>query len=157
MISKIIADYDIDEIDYVFDYKDYLAGDKKRSLVNCEQNYQLCKEHGVKFKVILETGALPSISSIYQLSREVIETGCDFIKTSTGKIKTGATPEATFAMLMAIKDSETDCGLKISGGVRKKSQALEYINLAEKVLNRRVNNQWFRIGASSLIDELLDN
>ncbi|WP_133129301.1 deoxyribose-phosphate aldolase [Legionella yabuuchiae] len=154
-ILQVINQYKIDEIDYVFPYQNYVNGNKELALSLCKRNYQLCKQHNITFKVILETGALPSAEYIYTLSREVIRQGCDFIKTSTGKIAVGATIESAFAMLQAIKDSELLCGFKASGGIKTKAQALEYIHLAECVLNRSISNDWFRLGASNLITDLL--
>ena len=152
--SDLINSQKIDEIDYVFPYSTYLAGDHKLALEQCRQVYQLCKQAGLCFKVILETGALPSLNFIYQLSTEIINQGCDFLKTSTGKIPQGATPQAAFVILKAIKDSGIACGLKVSGGIKKPEQALLYANLAQSQLNRPINKSWFRIGASSLLDEL---
>lgn len=155
LVEDTITRFSVDEVDYVFPYQRYLEGEVQEALSECKANYQLCREHNVRFKVILETGALPSIEDIYQLSLDVIASGCDFIKTSTGKIATGATLDAAFAMLTAIKESKASCGFKVSGGIKTKAQALAYIHLAEYVLNRPANKHWFRIGASSLVNDLV--
>lgn len=154
-IEQIISNTPVDEIDYVFPYHTYLEGKQKVALIQCQQAYQLCKQQDLNFKVILETGALPSLEFIYQLSIEIINNGCDFLKTSTGKITQGATPSAAFAMLNAIKASQSTCGLKVSGGIKKPEQAFIYMVLAKHMLNRDLDKSWFRIGASSLLDELL--
>ncbi|GGI75257.1 2-deoxyribose-5-phosphate aldolase [Legionella impletisoli] len=154
-ILNVVNQYQVDEIDYVFPYSLYLEGQKAKALSLCEHSLHLCKLHNVTFKVIIETGALPSLSMVYDLSSELIQLGCDFIKTSTGKIAIGATSEAAFAILQAIKDSSRSCGFKASGGIKTKAQALEFIHLGEYLLNRPVNSQWFRLGASSLINDLI--
>lgn len=153
--SQIIDQVHIDEIDYVFPYKAYLSGEKQYALRCCLQQYQLCQSNHITFKVIVETGAFPDMQSIYQLSQEIIANGCDFLKTSTGKIATGATLEAAYAILKAIQDSNASCGIKLSGGIKSKQQALQYIHLAQMMQQRLVNNNWFRLGASSLLDDLL--
>lgn len=153
-MEHLITEHKIDEIDYVFPYETYLIGDHQTALESYRECLEFARNRGIIFKVILETGALPSLTTIYRLSRSIIDQGCDFIKTSTGKIVPGATPEAAFAMLKAIKDSGSPCGFKASGGVRHRSQALEYIHLASLILERPVDKTCFRIGASSLIDDL---
>jgi deoxyribose-phosphate aldolase len=155
-IEEIIDTHQPDEIDYVFPYQTYLNGGKKKALQHCLQAYLLCRQHPITFKVILETGALPSPETIYQLSLEIINNGCDFLKTSTGKISCGATPIAAFSLLKAIKDSESTCGIKVSGGIKKPEQAFFYMSLAHLTLNITVDSTWFRIGASSLLDELTE-
>ncbi|HHF7343814.1 TPA: deoxyribose-phosphate aldolase [Legionella feeleii] len=155
-IEKTIINTKVDEIDYVFPYQDYLAKKNSSALTQCQQVYQLCQQENILFKVILETGALPSMDFIYALSTEIINNGCDFLKTSTGKIAQGATPSAAFAMLKAIKESKASCGLKVSGGLKQPEQAFTYMALASHVLARDLNKSWFRIGASSLLDVLLN-
>lgn len=145
----------VQEMDYVFPYHDYLQGNRQEALDHCNSVHHFCHDHGLIFKVILETGTFPSLESMYQLSSELIQQGCDFLKTSTGQIPQGASTGAAYAILSAIKDSKISCGIKLSGGIRTKQQALEYIHLAEFMLKKKVDKHWFRIGASSLLDELL--
>ncbi|BCA95573.1 deoxyribose-phosphate aldolase [Legionella antarctica] len=145
----------VKEIDYVFPYQMYLADNKHEALNQCRAIAQSCKQYGLTLKIIMETGAFSDIGSIYQLSVKLIDMGCAFLKTSTGKIAQGASLSAVFAILSAIKDSEKKCGVKISGGIKTPKQAREYAYLAELVLNKKINKDWFRLGASSLLDEFL--
>jgi deoxyribose-phosphate aldolase len=153
-IENIIATQKVDEIDYVFPYQAYLSGHKAEAIEHSHEVIQRCKQHHLIVKVILETGAIPSTEMIYEMSSNIIKSGSDFIKTSTGKIPQGATLPAAFAMLKAILDSQSHCGLKVSGGVKTIEQALSYMKLAEETLNRPVDKTWFRIGASSLLEKL---
>lgn len=132
----------VDELDYVF-----------KNLIELKHVYTACRQAEIRLKVILETGLIHNPEQIYQLSTDVIQTGCDFLKTSTGKIKIGATLPAAQAMLLAIKNSQTNCGIKISGGIRTIKTALEYIQLSEDMLGKQVDPDWFRIGASKLFDD----
>jgi deoxyribose-phosphate aldolase len=106
-----------------------------------------------RLKVILETGSLGPAATA-EAARAALDAGADFVKTSTGKVGTGATPEAAQVMLEAIRDAGHG-GFKASGGVRMPGQAQEYVELAEQLLGRDwVTADNFRIGASSLLDEL---
>ena len=145
----------LSEIDYVFPYAAYLSGKKSQALADCKAVYECCKAYGFTFKVILETGALPSNDIIYELSSLILHQGCDFLKTSTGKIPNGASIPAVFSILSAIIDTQIPCGIKVSGGVKTAKNATSYIQLAEYMMNKKVNHNWFRLGASGLLDELL--
>lgn len=143
------------EIDYVFPYELYITKHNNDALNHCEAVARYCKQYELTFKIILETGAFTETCSIYQLSRELLKFDCHFLKTSTGKIPHGATLSAVLAILSAIRDSESNCGIKVSGGIKTPAQALNYAYLAEIMLGKKINPKWFRIGASSLLDELL--
>jgi len=86
--------------------------------------------------------------------------GAHFIKTSTGKIAPAATPAVVLVMLEAIRDyvEETgrQVGMKPAGGIRTAKQALQTLVLVkETVGDAWLHPDWFRFGASSLVNELL--
>lgn len=143
------------EIDYVMPYRSYLSGQRSESLEQCLQVIEHCKSLGLKSKIILESGAFPSMLSLYEITQVLCEMGCDFIKTSTGKTPQGASLDAVFAITSAIKESgSTSAGIKISGGVRTRLQALQYAGIVQEILNKNIDKSWFRIGASTLLKEL---
>ncbi|MFT4058611.1 MAG: deoxyribose-phosphate aldolase [Legionella sp.] len=144
------------ELDYVLPYSLYLAGNQQKALNHCQMISELCKQHHVTLKIILETGVFTQIETIYEVSTQLIELGCDFLKTSTGKIPQGASLNAAFAILSAINDTQNICGLKVSGGIRTPKQALQYARLAELITQKTIDKHWFRIGASSLLQGLLN-
>ncbi|CAM4494837.1 MAG: Deoxyribose-phosphate aldolase [Legionella sp.] len=144
----------VTEIDYVLPYQLYLEGRKNEALTQCQAVIDLCKQENRTLKIILETGAFSELKHVYEVSNQLIELGCNFIKTSTGKIPQGASLPGVFTMLTAIKDSSSQCGIKISGGVKTPTQAANYAKLAELVLGKPIDKSWFRIGASSLLAEL---
>ena len=85
--------------------------------------------------------------------------GADFMKTSTGKIYEGATVEAAYVMCQCIKEYYEKhgvmIGFKASGGVRTSADALVYYTIVKEVLGEEwLNNRYFRIGASSLANNL---
>ncbi|MGC1182209.1 deoxyribose-phosphate aldolase [Legionella sp.] len=142
------------EIDYVLPYRLYLDGKKHLTLTQCHTVIEFCKHYNLTTKIILETGVFSEIECIYELSKNLIELGCNFLKTSTGKIAQGASLPAVFTIISAIKDSKKNCGLKISGGIKKSVQAFNYAQLAELMMAKKIDKSWFRIGATSLLNEL---
>ena len=108
-----------------------------------------------KMKVILETGLLHEPELIRRAADFAISCGADFLKTSTGKVEIGATPEAVAQMLAAIQATTRDVGLKVSGGVRTLADARLYIEMAVEAKGADwIAPETFRIGASSLMAEL---
>ncbi len=145
----------VQEIDYVFPYAQYLNGQKQQALEETKSIINFCHHNQLTIKIIIETGAFPEMHSIYQAGLSLAELGANFLKTSTGKTTQGASLAAAFALLSAIKNSETNCGLKVSGGVKTSTQAFNYAKLAELILGKKLDKSWFRIGASSLLKELV--
>lgn len=146
------------EIDVVFPYHRYLAGERQYALNFVAACKAACGD--VTLKVILETGVLLDASIIADASLDVLTAGADFIKTSTGKIAEGASLEAVAVMLLVLHHAapqlKRQVGIKISGGVRTIEQAAQYIELADNIMGRDwVSSSTFRIGTSKLIDEML--
>lgn len=117
-----------------------------------------CNEKLV-LKIILETGQLEP-DEIVLAAECAIQHGADFLKTSTGKTSVGATPFAAQLLLDIIQHhcsvSNKLVGLKLSGGIKKIEQAISYMDLAEKTLGKTfLTSQFFRIGASSLLQEII--
>jgi len=111
-------------------------------------------------KVILETGELGSYDVVRKASQIAMLAGGDFIKTSTGKIVPAATPPVTLVMLEAIRDyyyaTGKRIGMKPAGGIRTAKQALHYLVMVKETLGDAwLNNEMFRFGASTLLNELL--
>lgn len=115
---------------------------------------------GAKLKVILETGALKTAENIKRASVLAMYSEADFIKTSTGKIYPGASLEAAWVMCQCIKEYYQQTGRKVgfkaSGGIRTADEALKYYAIVKEVLGDEwLNQDLFRIGASSLANSLL--
>ncbi len=113
-------------------------------------------------KVILETGALGSFENIYMASMLAMESGADFIKTSTGKLQPAATVEAVIIICTAISDyySQTGkrVGIKPAGGISVSSEALPFLATVEKILGEEwITSSLFRIGASRLANQLISD
>lgn len=145
------------EIDYVFPYSNYLSGQKHEALAHCQEVISLCRALGLTSKIILETGVFDDLQVLYDLAKSVCKAGCDFLKTSTGKKAIGASFSAALVLLSAIKDSQSNSGIKISGGIKTAAQARKYAALAQLILQKPIDATWFRIGASSLLEEILSD
>lgn len=134
-----------------------------------DHNYEeLCDElievkHAAKeahMKVIIESGALKEPEQIRNASILAMYSDADFIKTSTGKVYEGASPEAAYVMCRCILEyyekTGRKVGFKAAGGVRSTEEALLYYAIVKDVLGDEwLNNSLFRIGASSLANNLL--
>ena len=111
-------------------------------------------------KVILETGCLKTAKNIKIASLLAMYSGADYIKTSTGKEKVSATPEAVYVMCQAIKEyyDETgiQVGLKPAGGINSVMDALIYYTIVKEVLGEKwLTNELFRLGTSRIANMIL--
>ena len=150
------VDDGVDEIDVVLNRGLLLAGEDNAVRDEITAMKEACADR--LLKVILETGEL-SPTLVRRAAEIAIEGGADFIKTSTGKISTGATLEAAEVMLNVVKENvkfnKKSVGFKAAGGIREPEEALAYAELAKKMLGvENINNQMFRIGASRLTERL---
>lgn len=147
-----------DEIDMVIDRGAFLAGEEDQVINEIREVKAACGD--VHLKVILETGELGSYSAIRRASDLALYAGADFIKTSTGKVGTNATLPTALVMSEAIRDymraSGRRVGLKVAGGVRTAKNALQYLVVVKETLGDAwLSPHLFRIGASSLLDDVL--
>jgi len=111
-------------------------------------------------KIILETGLLKDERNIFRASIIAMESGADFIKTSTGKVSVSATPEAAWVMCCAIRDYYNETGIMIgfkpAGGIVTPDDALVYYFIVRNVLGQKwLSPEYFRIGASRLANNIL--
>ena len=148
------------EIDIVISIGKFLEGRYQEVFDEISELKATCGEHHLK--VILETGALTTAENIWKASILAMAAGADFIKTSTGKIKVNATPEATYVMCQAIKAWKAKTGVKVcykpAGGVSTTEEAVQHFTLVREILGEDwLNNQSFRFGASRLANNLLSS
>jgi len=141
-----------DEIDIVIHRGQLLAGDETALAAELEAMRHACGD--AHLKVILETCELEQPELIRRGCRLAIEHGADFLKTSTGKGRHGATLAHTRLLLEAAAAAPRPIGVKPAGGIRTYEEAAAYLDLARKLLPA-VTPDTFRLGASSLLDDLL--
>lgn len=147
-----------DEIDIVISLGTFLEGNLAEVSKEISKLKVACGK--VHLKVILETGALKSAENIWKASILAMQSGADFIKTSTGKMEPAATPEAAWVMCTAIKEyylkTGRKVGFKAAGGIVESADALYYVAIVREILGEEwLNPSLFRIGASRLANNLL--
>ena len=147
------------EIDIVMPVGKFLAGDYESVCDDIAELKATCGED-VAMKVILETGCLKTGTNIKKASILSMYAGADYIKTSTGKEKISATPEAAYIMCQAIKEYYEQTGIQIgfkpAGGINSVMDALTYYTIVKEVLGEKwLTNKWFRMGTSRLANLLL--
>ena len=147
------------EIDIVMPVGKFLSGDYEGVCDDINELKQACGNAAMK--VILETGCLQTASNIKKASILSMYAGADYIKTSTGKEKIAATPEAAYVMCNAIKEYYEETGIQIgfkpAGGINTVMDALIYYTIVKEVLgNQWLTNKWFRLGTSRLANMLLN-
>jgi deoxyribose-phosphate aldolase len=147
-----------DEVDMVISRGAFLAGDYQRMFDEIVQVKEACG--AVHLKVILETGELQTLDNVRRASMLAMAAGADFVKTSTGKIQPAATLPVTLVMLEAIRDFRAATGVKVgmkpAGGIRTAKDAIRYLVVLNETLGGEwMTPDWFRFGASSLLNDVL--
>ena len=147
-----------DEIDMVINLGAFLAGEYRKVSDEISAIKTACgKAH---LKVILETGELETYDDVRRASELAIAAGGDFIKTSTGKVAPAATMPVTLVMLECIRDHYLKTGkmvgMKPAGGISSAKLALHYLVMVKETLGDAwLSPDWFRFGASSLLNDVL--
>lgn len=146
------------EIDIVLPVGKFLSGDYEGVCDDISEMKQACG--AAPMKVILETGDLETASNIKKAALLSMYAGADYIKTSTGKEKVSATPEAAYVMCQAIKAYHEKTGIQIgfkpAGGINTVMDAVIYYTIVQQVLGKQwLTNKWFRMGTSRLTNLLL--
>jgi deoxyribose-phosphate aldolase len=148
----------VDEVDIVINRGEFLSGNYDFvSNEISEIRKRLPEKH---LKVIFETGELKTEANIRKASQLAMHAGADFIKTSTGKMSIGSTPEAVYYMCSEISDhyklTGNRIGIKPAGGIRNLNDAIKIYKIVNSVLGIKwLTNNLLRIGASSLYDNLI--
>jgi deoxyribose-phosphate aldolase len=147
-----------DEVDMVIDRGAFLTG--RYGLVYEEITAVRAACGDAHLKVILETGELSTLDNVRRASWLAMLAGADFIKTSTGKVTPAATLPVTLVMLEAVRDyldfADRRVGVKPAGGIRTEKDAIRYLVLVNETVGEDwLNPRYFRIGASSLLNDLL--
>ncbi len=147
-----------DEIDTVINLGCYLSGNYEEMCQEIDEIKHACRN--AQLKVILETGALPTLTDVKKASILAMYSGADFLKTSTGKFYEGVSTEAVYVMCEAIKEyfdkTGRKIGIKVAGSISTTEDAIKYFTIVKEILgNDWCNNSLFRIGASRLAENLL--
>jgi len=152
-----------DEIDMVIDRGAFLIGNYGLVFDEIVATREACaRPDGSRahLKVIFETGELQTYDNVRKASWLAMMAGADFIKTSTGKIQPAATLPVTLVMLEAVRDFREQegrqVGVKPAGGIRTSKDAIKYLVMVNETVGEDwLDPDWFRFGASSLLNDLL--
>jgi deoxyribose-phosphate aldolase len=155
---RVAIDAGADEVDMVISRGKFLQGEYAFVEDEIASVKAACGES--RLKVILETGEIGPLEKIRLASDIAMAAGADFIKTSTGKIQPAATLPVTLVMLDAIADyhrkSGRMVGMKPAGGISTAKTALHYLVMLQETLGRAwMQPDWFRFGASSLVNDIV--
>ncbi|MFY1598109.1 deoxyribose-phosphate aldolase [Micromonospora sp. WMMD737] len=147
-----------DEIDMVINRGAFLAGRYQEVYDEIVATKDACGD--AHLKVILETGELATYDNVRRASWLAMLAGGDFIKTSTGKVPVAATPPVTLVMLEAVRDFRAatgrQVGVKPAGGIKTTKDAIKYLVMVNETVGADwLDPDWFRFGASSLLNDLL--
>lgn len=120
---KRAIDNGADEVDVVWNVTSFKTGIPwtKIELAKCSK---LCHDHQKLVKIIIETAYL-SEDEIIQACKLCADSGVDIVKTSTGFAPAGAKVEHIRLMRSVLPP---EVGIKASGGIKTKEQAIEMIN-----------------------------
>lgn len=148
-----------DEVDIVLALNAFLENDFGRAAREIREIRQAVGPDTC-LKVILETGALATPEKIAAASFLAMESGADFIKTSTGKLEPAATPMAAIVMCECIRTYYRETGRRIgfkpAGGMTAPKDALCYLAIVDTILGEEwLTPRYFRLGASRLANHLL--
>ncbi|MCW3840141.1 deoxyribose-phosphate aldolase [Micromonospora yasonensis] len=147
-----------DEIDMVINRGAFLAGRYQEVYDEIVATKEACGD--AHLKVILETGELATYDNVRRASWLAMLAGGDFIKTSTGKVPVAATMPVTLVMLEAVRDFRAatgrQVGVKPAGGIKTSKDAIKYLVMVNETVGPDwLDPDWFRFGASSLLNDLL--
>jgi deoxyribose-phosphate aldolase len=142
------------EVDVVVPWRAFAAGDTS-AIERTVGAARAAAGDGVGLKAILETGSVGDADAIRDAGRRALGAGADFLKTSTGKVGPGASPDAVRVLLEVVREAGHGA-VKASGGIRRTEEAARYLALADEVMGPGwATPAHFRIGASSLVDDIL--
>lgn len=122
-LAEIYAAQGVTEIDMVMNYGYARSGLWDKVEEDVRGVVEKAHAKNVAVKVIFETSEL-TVEEIERGTKACIAAGADFVKTSTGFSKSGATEEAVQAMLRA---AEGKIKVKPSGGIRNLETAQKYV------------------------------
>ena len=158
-VSKAISeaiDFGADEIDCVLEPTPNGGDSSEEDLQILSAMRDACGEKTLK--VIIETPLMDE-HSIRAISRLAMASGADFVKTCTGKRGDCTDEDARILSMEANRHLVTmgeRKGVKISGGIRKTEDARRMLSIMQKEGISTGNPNESRIGASSLLDDLID-
>ncbi|NBC33398.1 MAG: deoxyribose-phosphate aldolase [Alphaproteobacteria bacterium] len=158
--AERVIGFGAEEIDLVFPYRAFLAGDSVAGPAIVAAAKAACGP-SVTLKVILETPAFKEAEPLSEAARVAVREGADFLATSTGLFGRTTTLDGTALLLDAVKGAEIyegrRVGIKPCGGIEAVSQAIRFLALVDAGLGRHwLQPQTFRIAGDGLMRQVLE-
>jgi deoxyribose-phosphate aldolase len=123
--TKLAAQAGASEIDMVMNINFFKSGDYERVLDDMKHVVNEARKNGIGVvKVIIETGLLSDEEKV-KATELVVESGADYVKTSTGFIAGGAT---IHDVSLLYKTAKGRVKVKAAGGIRHALDALAMIS-----------------------------
>ncbi len=122
--ARDVIENGADEIDMVMNIGKFKDGNYDYVMNDIENIVKIAHSSDIIVKVILETCLLNN-EEIIKACELCVKVGADFVKTSTGFNKEGATLEAVAIMKKAVGERAK---VKAAGGVRNYQTAIDFIN-----------------------------
>jgi deoxyribose-phosphate aldolase len=151
--TQAIVDGGGDEVDLVLPWRAMLDGHAREAAQLVARVRAACRHQ--RLKLIIESGELSADEAVRQASRIGLDSGVNFLKTSTGKTAHGASLVAARVMLGEIAAQPRPVGFKASGGIRSVADAAAYIALVRELLGQdEATPARLRFGASGLLGDI---
>ena len=149
-----------DEVDMVLNRSSLIKADYFDVFKLVKSAKEITNAEGATLKVILETSDLLSNDMIFVSSMAVAAAGADFVKSSTGK-HGPVSPAAFVSMVRGVSHVKEKLGhvvgVKASGGVKSVGQALQFMAIADSLMDTGfIMQKTFRIGASTLLSDIVN-
>lgn len=126
-----------DEIDYVANTQLFLLGREKEYFNEIRAVTTICRNAGVKCKIIIETPIL-NPENIVRIVGNIAEMDPqpDYIKTSTGYGPRPTYPEDVYIInrTLEARNARSKIGIKAAGGIREALQAILFILLGADII-----------------------
>ncbi|NPA33320.1 MAG: hypothetical protein GXO48_00115 [Chlorobi bacterium] len=158
LATKVLVDLGVDEIDFVA----YLGNIQNEDLAEFLQDIDsvVSASSGKPVKLIFETSFWDNDPFLSFAAYASLEHGISFLKTNTGKHGQGATVHHATLFAHVVRNyyenTSIKKGVKVSGGIRTVAQAWELVSAITKVIPWATEPAFIRIGASKLIDNIIE-
>ena len=127
--AEMLASKGVFELDIVANIGYIKSGMWDEVLADLKPVVDVCHKYGTAVKVIMESDAL-TVDEIKKVSEVIIQSGADFIKTSTGFFTGGQNIGAAIEVIETIMEVNKDrCQIKGSGCIRTREHFLKLIDM----------------------------
>lgn len=157
---KAAIDLEVDEVDVVI-RRSYVIENRMDDLI---EEIVSIRDAAAKctLKIIIAAGDLSTDDQVTTASISAAAAGADFVKMSTGKEARDPTLQQGLLVCQSLREvartNRRSVGFKASGGIKTADQAMQWMGLVQAELGDEwMTPRLFRMGASSLLDSLIES